>query len=55
MTAEIWLVQAKWSHQGTARLASTAVHNLLNGFGLRTACQRGDTLDGARVTTDYSS
>ncbi|MEU9320440.1 AIPR family protein [Streptomyces sp. NPDC048295] len=31
-TAEIWLVQAKWSDQGTARLDSTAIQKLLHGL-----------------------
>ncbi|MCD9587784.1 AIPR family protein [Streptomyces sp. 8ZJF_21] len=30
-TAEIWLIQAKWSEQGTARLNSVAVQQLLHG------------------------
>ncbi|MEV7211883.1 AIPR family protein [Kitasatospora cineracea] len=31
-TAEIWLVQAKWSDRGTALLGSSDVRKLLNGF-----------------------
>ncbi|MCX5343692.1 AIPR family protein [Streptomyces atratus] len=31
-TAEIWLIQAKWSDQGTASLDSTTIQKLLHGF-----------------------
>jgi AIPR protein len=31
-TAEIWLIQAKWSTQGTARLDSTCIRKLLHGL-----------------------
>lgn len=31
-TAEVWLIQAKWSDRGTARLGRAAVHKLIHGF-----------------------